>query len=101
MDHASASLTVIDNGSMTPLLGPMGVGHLRRKRWGGVGLRVADVIEGHWLQKAAMGHQRAALVAKGGGGAGARDRASSDGLAEDGVKRENQPRSFQRKIVEA
>ena len=33
-----------------------------RQCFGGVGLRVADVIDRHWLQKAAMDHQRAALA---------------------------------------
>src|SRR6266567_2009816 len=65
MDHKSAALVLIDNGPMTPLLGPMGVGHLWRKGWGGVGIQEAEVIDGHWLQEAAMAHQRAALAAIG------------------------------------
>jgi hypothetical protein len=62
MDHESAALTLVDNGTMTPLLGPMGVGHLPRKGWGGVGLHLAEVIDGHWLRKAAMDHEWAALT---------------------------------------
>jgi hypothetical protein len=34
----------------------------------GVGLHVADVIDGHWQRKAAMDHQWAGLAAIGGGG---------------------------------
>ena len=67
MEHQRAGLTLTDIGSMTPLLGSMGVGCLRRKRWVGVGVHVADVIDGHWRRKAAMDHQWAGLAAMGGG----------------------------------
>ncbi len=66
MEHERAALTLIDIGAMTPSLGAMGMGHLRRKSYGGVGLHVADVIDRHWQQKAAMDHEWAGLTAIGG-----------------------------------
>ena|SRR5882672_10961281 len=70
MDHERAALTFIQVGAMTPSLGAMtlsvgamGMGHLRRESGGGIGLQVVEVIDGHWLRKVAMDHQRAALAA--------------------------------------
>ncbi len=39
-----------------------------RQCFGGVGLHLADVIDGDWQPKAAMDHQRAASAVMGGGG---------------------------------
>jgi len=67
MDHVRAALTFIQVGAMTRSVGAMGMGHLRKKSGGGVGLQVADVVDCHWLRKVAMDHQWAGLAEIAGG----------------------------------
>src|SRR6266849_4135675 len=68
MDHEGAGSTLIQVGAMTPSVGAMGMGHPRRKSWGGVVLHLAEVIDRYWRANEGIDHQRRLLTAVVAGG---------------------------------